>query len=113
MNHWIKGGPNEGTMTFWVKPPRPADLTDTSASRFPTAEHGGITVETAKNSDRTITVTLNGTRGGPFALQRPIPPCASLGLHVRITWNAETVVLYLNEVEAGRVNASPHSAATR
>lgn len=113
MSHWIKGGPNEGTMTFWVKPPRPADLTDTSASRFPPAEHGGIVVETAKNSDRTITVTLNGTRGGPFTFQRPIPPCASLGLYVRITWNAETVILYLNEVEAGRINASPHSAATR
>jgi hypothetical protein len=108
MNHWIKGCPNEGTITFWVKPPRPADLTDTSASRFPTAGHGGITVETAKNSDRTITVTLNGTRGGPFTLQRPIPPCASLGLHVRITWNADTVILYLNELEAGRINPSPH-----
>jgi hypothetical protein len=111
MNHWMKGGPNEGTITYWVKPPRPADLTDTSASRFPTAGQGGITVETAKNSDRTITVTLTGTRGGPFTLQCPIPPCASLGLHVRITWNADTVILYLNELEAGRIMLPLTSAA--
>jgi hypothetical protein len=106
VNHWIRGGPNGGTITFWVKPSRPTDLTDTSARRYPTVEHGSITVETAKNSDRTITVTLSGTRGGPFTLRRPIPPCASLGLHVRITWNADTVTLYLNELEAGRTGAS-------
>jgi hypothetical protein len=92
---------SEGTIAVRLKSPSPTGFTDTSEGRFPTAGSGGITLELAKNSDRSITVTLNGTSGGPFTFRRPIPPCDSRGLHVVIAWGSE-VVLYLNGQEDDR-----------
>ena len=83
-----KGGPDEGTITFWVKPPRLADLPTRARAAFPLRTRWHHYRDRKELGSHNHGDPEQNSRR-PFHSPGAPPAVASLGLHVRITWNAE------------------------
>jgi hypothetical protein len=84
-------------------------LTNNKLYRFQSPTHSGISVEVVKHSDRTLEVTLAGTRQSDTAFRHIVPHGATYTLHVAVTWDGPDVKLYLegSPIETKTIEQSP------
>lgn len=88
---------DEGFVGFWLQAEHADWMTNANRYVFQKVERAGITVEAAKDQDRTIEIKVHGLLGRTFTFVHPLPPPQQRrGLHVAIGWERPNVMLYLN-----------------
>lgn len=102
----------EGTIELWLKRTAPYNwYSDSKVYEFPTKKHGNIEVTSVKNSDRTLTVSINGLTPNTITMSAPVPHLhTQQGLSVTITWTQNqvspitlSVTLFLNGKQVQQV----------
>jgi hypothetical protein len=91
------GARREGTIDFWINHPNIGWHNDADQYQFSQDQISGINVTVFKTPDCRISVTISGPLGRTFLFNHPMPSVTlPKGLHLAITWTAQSVVLYLD-----------------
>jgi hypothetical protein len=99
----------KGTLAFFVKGKDADWATNDKPYSFKPFTREGISAIVSKGTDRGVYVEIAGPFGNSYDFRVPLPACDHRGLHVALTWEDESVTLYLNG-EKVKSQSSPHKA---